>query len=253
MKMIEELDFTEFTTIVVTYLLLFLIIFVRYIAFSGSYYFLLFKVLRGRLSERILVEDRPRPKQVKRELQLSVYSALIFALMALGIIILWQKGWTGIYNDPYAFPLWYIPLSVLAFLFIQDTYYYWLHRWMHSSGKIRGFHLEHHRSVETTVFTSFSFHPVESVLQATIIPIIFLFLPMHITAVLTVLLIMTFSSVINHAGVEVYSNSPAIRNVKKFIIGATHHDVHHKNAKKNFGLYFTFWDRLMKTEISAIG
>lgn len=252
MKMIEELDFTDFTTIAVTYLLLFLIIFIRHIVFSGSYYLLLFRVFRSHLSGRILVKDRPRPEQIKRELLLSVYSALIFALIALGVIVLWQKGWTGIYNHPYELPLWYIPLSVLAFLFVQDTYYYWLHRWMHSSGKIRSYHLEHHRSVETTVFTSFSFHPVESLLQAIIIPVIFLLLPMHITAVLTVLSIMTFSSVINHAGVEVYSNSPVIRNIKKFIIGATHHDVHHKNARKNFGLYFTFWDRLMRTEISAI-
>jgi sterol desaturase/sphingolipid hydroxylase (fatty acid hydroxylase superfamily) len=28
----------------------------------------------------------------------------------------------------------------------------------------------------------------------------------------------------------------------------THHDLHHAHAGTNFGLYFTFWDRIMGTE-----
>jgi sterol desaturase/sphingolipid hydroxylase (fatty acid hydroxylase superfamily) len=34
----------------------------------------------------------------------------------------------------------------------------------------------------------------------------------------------------------------------KWIIGATHHSLHHKQFKYNYGLYFTFWDKLKKTE-----
>ncbi|MBA3838282.1 MAG: sterol desaturase family protein, partial [Zymomonas sp.] len=28
----------------------------------------------------------------------------------------------------------------------------------------------------------------------------------------------------------------------------THHDLHHTEGRYNFGLYFTWWDRLMGTE-----
>ncbi|MGZ5247104.1 MAG: hypothetical protein ACXWV5_08645, partial [Flavitalea sp.] len=31
-------------------------------------------------------------------------------------------------------------------------------------------------------------------------------------------------------------------------IGATHHSLHHKQFKFNYGLYFTFWDKWKKTE-----
>jgi hypothetical protein len=34
----------------------------------------------------------------------------------------------------------------------------------------------------------------------------------------------------------------------KWLIGATHHSLHHKQFKYNYGLYFTFWDKWKKTE-----
>lgn len=248
MNSIESIDFNNIGTLVATYLLLSVFIFLRHIIFSGIYYFVFLVLFRKKMEKRILTLKQPGFKQMKREIILSVYSALIFAFFGLIMLLLWQSGMTMIYLDVFEFPLWYIPLSVLLFLFIQDTYYYWLHKWMHHSKWLNRIHLEHHRSVNTTVWTSFSFHPLESVFQAVIVPLIFMILPMHIGAVLFVLLIMTFSSIINHAGVEIYGNKPVAKSMKKYVIGATHHDSHHRNAKKNLGLYFTFWDRLMNTE-----
>ena len=58
---------------------------------------------------------------------------------------------------------------------------------------------------------------------------------------------MTFSSVINHLDIEIYPKNP--NNIlTKWVIGATHHSLHHKQFKYNFGLYFTFWDKIEKTE-----
>jgi sterol desaturase/sphingolipid hydroxylase (fatty acid hydroxylase superfamily) len=58
---------------------------------------------------------------------------------------------------------------------------------------------------------------------------------------------MTFSSVINHLDIEIYPKNSG-KSWGKWVIGATHHSLHHKQFKYNFGLYFTFWDRLKKTE-----
>ncbi len=33
-----------------------------------------------------------------------------------------------------------------------------------------------------------------------------------------------------------------------FLTTTTHHDLHHAQAGWNYGLYFTWWDRLMGTE-----
>lgn len=109
-------------------------------------------------------------------------------------------------------------------------------------------HLIHHKSIHTSVLTSFSFHPLETIFQAAFLPIVIVILPIHIYALLFVLLIMTISATINHAGVEIYPSGKFGKWFQKWFIGATHHDNHHRKFNYNYGLYFTFWDRLMKTE-----
>jgi sterol desaturase/sphingolipid hydroxylase (fatty acid hydroxylase superfamily) len=59
---------------------------------------------------------------------------------------------------------------------------------------------------------------------------------------------MTFSSVINHLEIEVFPKNFHKHLLGKWLIGATHHSLHHKQFKYNFGLYFTFWDKLKRTE-----
>ena len=147
-----------------------------------------------------------------------------------------------------AYSLWYLPVSLLIAMLIHETYYYWLHRWMHRPKIYRLVHKWHHDSIETTSFTAFSFHPIESILQALMIPVLIIFLPMHLSVLLLFLIIMTISATINHAGIEIYPASFNRHWLGKWIIGATHHDLHHKQFRYNFGLYFTFWDRWMKTE-----
>lgn len=248
MKTIAGLDFTDPVTFLISLILIFVIVFLRYVILSGTYHWLFFKIYKRKFKKRILHTPRNSSKQIKRELVLSSYSALIFSVMGMILLVLWQLGFTKIYSDLDTFPLWYIPLSILVYLLIHDLYYYWLHKWMHTSPVLRRFHMAHHQSVNTTAFTSFSFHPVESFLQAIIVPIIVVILPMSMLAVIITLLIMTMSAIINHAGIEVYPTGKKFGIIQKHIIGATHHDHHHKNVKKNFGLYFTFWDKIMKTE-----
>lgn len=247
MSLLENINFFDFGTIVVLYLLIFSAIVLRYVIVSGAYYYIFFVVFRDKFKRGILAKQNPKSTQLRREVILSFYSALIFGLIGLFLLIMWHSDVTQIYLDPAEFSPWYIPFSILVFLFFHDTYYYWLHRWMHHSKWLRPFHMEHHKSINTNVLTAFSFHPVESLLQAIILPILFTILPMHLTAVFFVLTIMTLSATINHAGVEIYTQK-GISMIKKFIIGATHHDIHHRHARRNLGLYFTFWDKLMKTE-----
>ncbi len=248
MQIIDALDFTDYRTYLTSFLLLFLIVFLRYILLSGAYHYLFKVIYRKKFEENILSTQDPKPEQIKRELLLSAYSAIVFSIVGVALLILWQEGYTKIYTDSSEYPLWYLPVSIMIYLLVHDSYYYWLHRWMHVSTWIRRFHMHHHISVNTTVFTSFSFHPIESFLQALIVPAILMIVPMSFIAILTTLSIMTISAIINHAGVEIYEQNRKYLSLRQYIIGATHHDYHHRNSKRNFGLYFTFWDRVMKTE-----
>jgi sterol desaturase/sphingolipid hydroxylase (fatty acid hydroxylase superfamily) len=59
---------------------------------------------------------------------------------------------------------------------------------------------------------------------------------------------MTFSSVINHLDIEIYPKNFHKHFFGRWLIGATHHSLHHKQFKYNYGLYFTFWDKWKRTE-----
>ena len=118
---------------------------------------------------------------------------------------------------------------------------------MHHPKIYKHLHLVHHKSVHTSVFTSFSFHPLETIVQAVFLPLIICILPLHLYAIIGILVIMTISATINHAGVEVYPSGKIGNWLKKWIIGATHHNFHHQKFNYNYGLYFTFWDKWMKT------
>lgn len=243
-----DIDFTRPVPFLLFTGTTFLIIFLRYLFISGIYHFIFYKWLRPQFQNRIINLNPKTPHQYKQEILRSAITSFIFALSGTILLILWQKGWTGIYLSWTAYPLWYLPVSLLIAMLIHETYYYWLHRWMHRPKIYRVIHKWHHESIETSSMTSFSFHPIESVLQALMIPVLIIFLPMHIGVLMLFLVIMTISATINHAGVEIYPANFNQHWLGKWIIGATHHDLHHKEFRYNFGLYFTFWDHWMKTE-----
>ena len=244
----EIINFSEPITVLVFSLVLFLVIFIRYLIIAGTYHYIFFVVFGNRFQNRVLDLSPLKKKQLLKEIYWSAISGIVFTFFGLGMLWLWLEDYTALYTDFKTYPLWYFPVSIFLVLFIQDTYYYWLHRWMHLPKIYKRLHRVHHKSVHTSVFTSFSFHPSESVLQALILPLIVMVLPLHLYVFLCVLILMTLSAVINHAGVEIYPSNRFGRWMRKWIIGATHHDQHHRKFNYNFGLYFTYWDKWMGTE-----
>ncbi|MEM1321106.1 MAG: sterol desaturase family protein [Bacteroidota bacterium] len=246
-----SINFLEPLQVLLFFLITFAIILIRYLVLAGGYHYALYSLFRHKIAHRILDNKPLPPKQIRKEIYWSTLSAFIFSIFGVGIYTLWYYGYTAIYSTIDAYPLWYFFVSIFLALFIQDTYYYWLHRWMHSPKVYRRLHKVHHNSVHTSAFTSFSFHPSETIAQALIFPPLILLLPLHIYALLIMLGLMTLSALINHAGVEVFPSGRLGRWMSKWIIGATHHDQHHRKFTANFGLYFTFWDRWMGTEIEV--
>jgi sterol desaturase/sphingolipid hydroxylase (fatty acid hydroxylase superfamily) len=227
---------------------LFLVIFVRYLIFSGVYHYFFYTWMGSKFQHRFLSGSKLKKGQIKKEVYRSALSAAIFTVLGMGMIILWQRGHTAIYTQLDAYPLWYTALSIVFVLFIQDTFYYWLHRWMHLPRIYKWIHKAHHMSLHTSAFTSFSFHPIESLLQAILIPLLVLWMPLNIWVILGILIFMTLSATISHGGVELLTLNRSRYGLSKWLIGAAHHDDHHKKFNYNYGLYFTFWDAWMGTE-----
>lgn len=224
--------------------LFYVIVVVRYLILSAGYHLVVSRVAIN--TPRNF--SRSSASQRKAEIRRAILCAGIFTVLSVLTYLAYREGYTRIYTDINEYSIGYFVFSVAALLVLYETYYYWLHRWMHKPSIYRIVHKAHHDSIHTSAFTSFSFHPIEAVLQFIFIPIIVMILPLHLYAIGSVLLLMTVSAVINHAGFEIFPRGFHKHPVGKWLIGATHHDLHHKEFRTNFGLYFTFWDRWMKTE-----
>lgn len=218
-----------------------LIVGLRYLATSGFFAWLTGKLHPG------LYQGLDR--QVRAEIGWSLVSAIIYGLPAGLVAWGWQnRGWTQIYTDVSAYPLWYLPLSLFLYLFAHDTWFYWTHRWMHIPRWFRLAHAVHHASRPPTAWAAMSFHPIEALTGALVVPLLVFVIPVHIGVLGLVLLIMTVMGVTNHMGWEMFPRALVHSKAGNWVITATHHQRHHDEYLCNFGLYFRFWDKVCGTD-----
>ncbi|MHA7820705.1 MAG: sterol desaturase family protein [Erythrobacter sp.] len=189
-------------------------------------------------------------KQISSEIRFSLVSALIYGVPAGIVLWLWRHHEIGlIYIDWSEYPLWYLPLSVLIYLFVQDSWFYWSHRAMHASSRLfRLAHKVHHDSRPPTAWTAMSFHPIEAFSGAIVIPFLVLVVPIHLAMLGVVLSVATVMGVVNHMGWEMFPRRFVHSPFGAVLITASHHEKHHEDYRCNFGLYFRFWDRLCGTD-----
>lgn len=217
------------------------IVALRYVAASGGFAWLTARVRPG-----LYAGLRP---QIGREIGWSLASAAIYGLPAGIVAWGWaERGWTLIYTDVGEWPLWYLPVSVLAYLLAHDAWFYWTHRLMHRPRWFRVAHAVHHASRPPTAWAAMSFHPVEALTGAVVIPALVFLIPIHVAALGVVLGVMTVMGVTNHMGWEIFPRSIVEGAPGRWLITASHHQRHHAQYGCNYGLYFRFWDRLCGTD-----
>lgn len=217
------------------------IVALRYLAASGFFAWLTRRRLPGYYSGL-------KP-QIRREIGWSLASAAIYGVPAGIVAWGWQThGWSAIYTDIAAYPLWYMPLSLLIYLFAHDTWFYWTHRWMHRPKWFRIAHAVHHDSRPPTAWAAMSFHPIEALTGAIVIPALVLLIPIHVGVLGLVLTIMTIMGVSNHMGWEMFPRWLVHSRLGGWLITASHHQRHHEEYRCNYGLYFRFWDRVCGTD-----
>lgn len=188
--------------------------------------------------------------QIRREIGWSLASAAIYGVPAGIVAWGWDtQGWTLIYRDLAAYPLWWWPVSIAVALLLHDSWFYWTHRLMHRPWWFRVAHAVHHDSRPPTAWTAMSFHPWEAVTGALVVPLLVFLIPMHISAVATLLTIMTVMGISNHMGWEMFPRALVHGPLGRWLITATHHQKHHDSYRGNYGLYFRFWDRLCGTDL----
>lgn len=182
------------------------------------------------------------------DLRLSVGSTLIFTAISLMAIQLYVHGHTRIYDHPSTYGWWYIGVSYFIVLLLQDSYFYFSHRLFHLPQFYQSTHRGHHKSRRPSAWTSFAFDPIESLAHSSFLLGVVLIIPLHLVTILAILTTMTVWAVVNHLGLAELPGYFPHHWLGRWIIGPAHHSVHHTHQNKHYGLYFTFWDKLMGTE-----
>ncbi|MEM9500201.1 MAG: sterol desaturase family protein [Pseudomonadota bacterium] len=217
------------------------IVALRYFASSGAFAWVTQRLRPG-------LYDGLKP-QIAREIRWSLIATVIYGAPAGIVFWGWRHhDWTLMYIDPSAYPFWYMPVSALIYLFVQDSWFYWSHRAMHHKRLFGLLHAVHHQSRPPTAWTAMSFHPLESLTGALVIPLLVFFVPIHLGVLGFVLTIATVMGVTNHMGWEVFPRWLVHSSLGDWLITASHHERHHEEYRCNFGLYFRFWDHVCGTD-----
>jgi sterol desaturase/sphingolipid hydroxylase (fatty acid hydroxylase superfamily) len=199
--------------------------------------------LRGR---RLRLKP-PQAESIVRDIELAMFSTLFFATAAAFIIWSYDQGATRLYADLSQYGYGYAVASFGIVLILQDAYFYFIHRAFHQPFLFKYLHAGHHRSGDPTPWTSFAFDPAEAALQAAFLVGITFAMPLNFVVLIALLLTMTVWTVINHLGFELFPAAFSRHWLSKWLIGSTHHSLHHRKYRVHYGLYFTFWDKLLGT------
>src|SRR5690242_19900651 len=111
--------------------IVFAVVIGRYFLIAGVFYGIFYLWFPGKWQQRKINTGGYKKNQFRKEVMWSTITAVIFSLSGAVTVLLWQKGLTKIYFEVHHYSLWWLPLSLIIALAAHETYYYWLHRWMH--------------------------------------------------------------------------------------------------------------------------
>jgi sterol desaturase/sphingolipid hydroxylase (fatty acid hydroxylase superfamily) len=223
------------------------IILLRYFLVAGGTYIILYSPFSQVLIHPHLRYQYPSWRSIRHDIKLSVLSAGVFALAAVFILSGYSWGITCLYSHSQQHGLWYLGVSYGGVLVLQDAYFYFTHRLFHHPLLFRWLHQGHHRSRYPTPWTSFAFDPLEAIIQSLFLVGIVFVIPLHFITLIAVLVTMTVWAVVNHLGIDRLPLSFPHDWLGRWFIGPAHHSIHHLKYTVHYGLYFTFWDKLLGT------
>lgn len=220
----------------------------HYAVLAVGLWLLIWVLLARPLAGRKIRAERPPARQLALEFAISLRSLAIFSTIGALLFMVDRAGYLpGPAIAASWGPVW--PWVALLLMIVgHDAYFYWTHRLIHDPRLFRAFHRRHHRSHNPSPFTAYSFDLGEAAINASFVPIWMVLVPTPWEMLGLFMLHQIVRNTIGHSGYELY---PARRDGKPlfdFMTTTTHHDIHHAEAGYNYGLYFTWWDRLMGTE-----
>ena len=219
----------------------------QYTAITLAFWLALHVLLRRRLAHR-LISGWPRPGDVRREIVYSASSLLLYSMGAAAILGLLAIDRVEIYAEPLKHGLAWLLLSLPVLIVWQDLSFYCTHRLMHTRWMFRHVHGVHHRSREPSPWAAYAMHPVEALVNGGVPLLALAVVPVQEQVLGLFVLHQVLRNVHGHAAIESLPRGFARHWFWGRFTSTTHHHLHHETAQGNYGLWFTWWDRVFGTE-----
>jgi ferredoxin-NADP reductase/sterol desaturase/sphingolipid hydroxylase (fatty acid hydroxylase superfamily) len=220
-----------------------------YAGFAFPFYFI-FWIIGRKYFKKIRIQETERATlhHFKHDLGFSAITFLIFAIMDVCFLYLESKGYTRIYFNISDYGYLWLGVSFFIVLFIDDMFFYWSHRAMHTPSLYKFFHKVHHESTDPSPLTAFAFHPSEAVIEQLMHVVLPFLLPLNFWLIIAWQIFSMLNNVLAHLGYEIYPKGWVKFPLLQFKTASTHHNMHHQLFNGNYALYFTWWDKWMGTE-----
>ncbi len=222
-----------------------------YFVVVGLVFLVVWKLAAARLSSRrIQATRRFDGKQLAFEVRNTLVTMAVGTCSALVIAFLHARGSTRLTtNVDDVGGASVVAASIVGLVLFNDAWFYFWHRLLHTPLLFRWVHAVHHKSVDVTPFSSYSFHAFEGfILGAWTIPFV-VFVPFYLPALGLLQGIGLANNVMAHLGYELLPRWWLRAPLLRWTNTATFHNLHHTRLQGNYGLFTRFWDRTLGTEL----
>lgn len=226
----------------------FIINLIRYFLFAGGAFLIFYKLFPTKFKQLKIQKRQAKKKDFRREILNSIQSSAVIGLIIFLFLMTPLRTYSRIYSGISEHTILYIPMSIALAMIVHDTYFYWVHRLIHHPKLFKYIHLVHHKSTNPSPLASLSFHFTEAILEALVVPFIICLIPMHTISLIIFGLISFAFNVYGHLGYEIAPKWLRHSFLFNILSTSTYHNMHHEKFRGNYGLYFRWWDRIMKTE-----
>ena len=223
------------------------IIFSVYFVLTMSVYLYTYVFKKYQLKRFKIQKDWPPLSDIISDISWSMSSMLIWVVMTGALIYLIGHGYTKVYLNVADWGIPYFIFTLVLFVFLHDTYYYFAHKSMHQWDFMWKYvHSVHHTSRNPTPFSIFAFGPLEAMYLGFYFILIAFIIPINIYVIMLVFITNSFANIVGHMGYE-FLELNINKKWSKYILNSIHHNMHHKYARHNYSIYFPFWDNFMNT------
>ena len=164
------------------YLFFLLQILSRYFIIAGVFFLLFYVIYKSKWSYKKIQKIFPQAKDYRREILNSLFSIGLFALIpALFFKNPDLRPYTQLYDEIAEKGWLYYFLAFPIMAFLHDTYFYWMHRLLHTKLLYKKLHLTHHLSANPSPWSAYSFSFGEAIVEVGIFVILIIIMPLHKT------------------------------------------------------------------------